>query len=74
MFHIPEAGLLLIIGIDQFFDMGRTATNVVGNSIATAVVAKFENEVEPADAMPEPDLVSEKQRLAHEPHIGVRTV
>lgn len=74
MFHIPEAGLLLIIGIDQFFDMGRTATNVVGNSIATAVVAKFENEVEPADAMLEPDLVSEKQRLADEPRIGVRTV
>ncbi|WP_055326083.1 dicarboxylate/amino acid:cation symporter [Ralstonia solanacearum] len=44
MFHLPEAGLLLIIGIDQFFDMGRTATNVVGNSIATAVVAKLENE------------------------------
>ena len=43
MFNLPEAGLLLIIGIDQFFDMGRTATNVVGNSIATAVVARLEN-------------------------------
>jgi len=42
MFHLPEAGLLLIIGIDQFFDMGRTATNVIGNSLATAVVAKYE--------------------------------
>ncbi|MGO4304168.1 dicarboxylate/amino acid:cation symporter [Cupriavidus sp. RAF12] len=48
MFHLPEAGLLLIIGIDQFFDMGRTATNVVGNSVATAVVAKLENETSPA--------------------------
>ncbi len=47
MFHLPEAGLLLIIGIDQFFDMGRTATNVVGNSIATAVVSKLENETSP---------------------------
>ncbi|MCA3183631.1 MAG: dicarboxylate/amino acid:cation symporter [Cupriavidus sp.] len=47
MFHLPEAGLLLIIGIDQFFDMGRTATNVVGNSVATAVVAKLENETSP---------------------------
>ncbi len=48
MFHLPEAGLLLIIGIDQFFDMGRTATNVVGNSVATAVVATLENEASPA--------------------------
>jgi Na+/H+-dicarboxylate symporter len=51
MFHLPEAGLLLIIGIDQFFDMGRTATNVIGNSIATAVVAKYEEEHAP-NALP----------------------
>jgi len=44
MFHLPEAGLLLIMGIDQFFDMGRTATNVVGNSLATAVIAKLEGD------------------------------
>ena len=37
-------GLLLIMGIDQFLDMGRTATNV-GNSITTAVVAKWEGEL-----------------------------
>jgi Na+/H+-dicarboxylate symporter len=41
-FGIPEAGLLLIMGIDQFLDMGRSATNVIGNSIATSVVAKWE--------------------------------
>jgi Na+/H+-dicarboxylate symporter len=46
-FNIPEAGLLLIMGIDQFLDMGRSATNVVGNSVATAVVAKWEGELEP---------------------------
>jgi hypothetical protein len=34
MFHIPEAGLLLLLGIDQVLDMGRSATNVFGNSIA----------------------------------------
>ena len=34
-FNIPEAGLLLILGVDHFLDMGRSATNVVGNSIAT---------------------------------------
>ena len=46
-FNIPEAGLLLILGIDQFLDMGRSATNVVGNSVATAVVAKWEGELRP---------------------------
>ena len=35
-FNMPEAGLLLILGVDQFLDMGRSATNVVGNSVATA--------------------------------------
>jgi Na+/H+-dicarboxylate symporter len=45
MFNLPEAGLLLVMGIDQFLDMGRTATNVVGNSIATAVVATWEGEL-----------------------------
>jgi Na+/H+-dicarboxylate symporter len=43
-FTIPEAGLLLIIGIDQFLDMGRSATNVIGNSLATAVVGKWEGD------------------------------
>ncbi|MDB5766981.1 MAG: sodium:dicarboxylate symporter family protein [Collimonas fungivorans] len=46
MFHLPEAGILLIIGIDQFLDMGRTATNVVGNGIATSVIAKWEGELD----------------------------
>jgi len=46
-FNIPEAGLLLIMGVDQFLDMGRSATNVVGNSIATAVVSKWEDELLP---------------------------
>jgi Na+/H+-dicarboxylate symporter len=46
-FNIPEAGLLLILGVDTFLDMGRSATNAVGNSIATAVVAKWEGELLP---------------------------
>ena len=44
-FHIPEAGLALLLGIDPLLDMGRSATNVVGNSVATAVVSKWENEL-----------------------------
>jgi Na+/H+-dicarboxylate symporter len=55
-FNIPEAGLLLIMGIDQFLDMGRSATNVVGNSVATAVVSKWEGELLPeAEAQREVD-------------------
>src|SRR6188508_1929880 len=46
-FNIPEAGLLLILGVDVFLDMGRSATNAIGNSIATAVVAKWEGELLP---------------------------
>ena len=66
-FNIPEAGLLLILGVDTFLDMGRSATNAVGNSIAAAVVAKWEHELLPeaeadarartldtSDAMPMP--------------------
>jgi Na+/H+-dicarboxylate symporter len=49
-FNIPEAGLLLIMGIDQFLDMGRSATNVVGNSFAAAVVAKWEGNLRPEQA------------------------
>jgi Na+/H+-dicarboxylate symporter len=41
-FNIPEAGLILILAVDHFLDMGRSATNVVGNAVATAVVAEWE--------------------------------
>jgi Na+/H+-dicarboxylate symporter len=40
--RIPESGLLLILAIDQFLDMGRSATNVVGNALAAAVLARWE--------------------------------
>ncbi len=45
-FNIPEAGLLLLLGIDQVLDMGRSATNVIGNAVATAVISKWEKELE----------------------------
>ncbi|GJI97991.1 C4-dicarboxylate ABC transporter [Duganella caerulea] len=44
-FNIPEAGMLLLLGIDHFLDMARSATNVIGNGVATAVVAKWEGEL-----------------------------
>ena len=49
-FHIPEAGLLLILAVDQFLDMGRSATNVVGNAVAATLVAKWGGVLEPAEA------------------------
>nr|WP_294846187.1 dicarboxylate/amino acid:cation symporter [uncultured Sphingomonas sp.] len=52
LFNIPEAGLLLILAVDHFLDMGRSATNVVGNAVASVAVAKWEgalDPIEPAD-------------------------
>lgn len=46
-FQIPETGLALLLGIDPILDMGRSATNVVGNSIATSVVSKWEGALDP---------------------------
>jgi len=42
LFHLPAAGVAMVLAIDQILDMGRTMTNVIGNSVATAVVAKWE--------------------------------
>jgi Na+/H+-dicarboxylate symporter len=67
MFNLPEAGLLLIMGIDVFLDMGRTATNVIGNSLATAAIAKWENKLGPAaedDAEPSLPVVSRPESAA----------
>jgi Na+/H+-dicarboxylate symporter len=41
-FKLPEAGLLLILAVDHLLDMGRSATNVIGNSVAAVIVAKWE--------------------------------
>jgi Na+/H+-dicarboxylate symporter len=43
MFDIPAEGIALILPIDHFCDMFRSATNVVGNSLSTVVVSKWEN-------------------------------
>jgi Na+/H+-dicarboxylate symporter len=46
LYNIPQQGLLLLLGIDQILDMARSATNVLGNSIAAVVVSKWEGELE----------------------------
>lgn len=66
MFKLPEAGILLILAIDQFLDMGRTATNVIGNSIATAVIARTEGD---------PDALTEhEQELVINPIASSKTL
>ncbi|AXL53748.1 C4-dicarboxylate ABC transporter [Paraburkholderia caffeinilytica] len=42
LFHLPAEGVVLVLAIDQILDMARTMTNVIGNSVATAVIAKWE--------------------------------
>jgi Na+/H+-dicarboxylate symporter len=62
-FNIPEAGLLLILAVDHFLDMGRSATNVVGNAVASVVVAKWEGELDP----PEPVDIEPPHAPSHRP-------
>lgn len=45
-FGLPTEPVFIILGIDALMDMGRTATNLLGNCLATAVVAKWEGEVD----------------------------
>ena len=51
MFSIPEAGLLLILAVDHFLDMGRSATNVVGTAVASSVVARWEGNLDPEEPL-----------------------
>jgi Na+/H+-dicarboxylate symporter len=51
-FGLPEQGLVLIVAVDHLLDMGRSATNVVGNAVASTLVAKWENELQPARPQP----------------------
>lgn len=46
-FNIPVEGIALLLGVDTFLDMGRSATNVVGNAVATAVVTRSEGMLQP---------------------------
>ncbi|MBB2981903.1 Na+/H+-dicarboxylate symporter [Paraburkholderia tropica] len=64
-FNIPEAGLLLIMGVDTFLDMGRTATNVLGNSVAAAVVTKWEGQLGPVLSEDEYEALATAREEAH---------
>ena len=45
-FGLPEEGLVFVVAVDHLLDMGRTATNVVGNAGAATLVAKWEGELQ----------------------------
>ena len=66
MFKIPEAGLLLILAVDHFLDMGRSGTNVIGNAVAASVVARWEGALKPEGS---PD-VDTRHAPAHVEHRG----
>ena len=44
-FGLPEGGLVFVLAVDHVVDMGRTATNVLGNAVASTLVAKWEGEL-----------------------------
>jgi proton glutamate symport protein len=59
MFHLPEEPIFVVLGIDALMDMARTSVNVVGNCLASVVIARWEGEfaleapaVETMDALP----------------------
>jgi Na+/H+-dicarboxylate symporter len=61
MFDLPVEGVALILAIDQFLDMGRTATNVVGNAVATSVITKWEGMLE----VEEPEFIEPLHAPSH---------
>ena len=68
MFGLPVEGVAIILAIDQFLDMGRTATNVVGNAVATSVITKWEGMLE----VEEPEFVEHPHAPAHTAADGKR--
>lgn len=45
LFHLPDAGLLYVLAVDHLLDMGRSGTNIVGNSVATVAVSRWEKRI-----------------------------
>jgi proton glutamate symport protein len=55
-FHLPVEGVFLLFGIDQLMDMGRTGVNVLGNCLATLVIARWEGETRAFENPPASEL------------------
>ncbi len=65
-FNLPVEGVAFVLAVDHFMDMGRTATNVLGNAIATSVITKWEGMLE----VEEPEYVPHPKAPAHTPSHG----
>lgn len=61
-FHLPKEGIALILGVDALMDMCRTSVNLLGNCVATAVVARWEG-VTLSEAGPEPEIVETEAQI-----------
>jgi proton glutamate symport protein len=49
-FGLPVEPIFIILGIDELMDMGRTSVNVLGNCLATVVMARWEGQFQPVEA------------------------
>jgi len=54
-FKLPDSGVALVLAVDHVLDMGRSATNILGNAVAAAVVARWEKQIQ---ALPDTDIAS----------------
>jgi Na+/H+-dicarboxylate symporter len=69
-FGLPLEGVALILGVDELMDMGRTTINVVGNCLATVVMARWEGEFDPDAAVIPPEEAPESLGIEQEPGVG----
>ena len=64
-FDLPVEGVAFILAVDHFMDMGRTATNVLGNAIATSVITKWEGMLEVEEPIDVPHPKAPTHTAAH---------
>ena len=64
-FGLPIEGIALLLGVDTFLDMGRTATNVIGNAVATVVITHWEGMLQPPMAPDAPIAVAPHDTPEH---------
>jgi proton glutamate symport protein len=73
-FGLPAWPIMAILGIDELMDMARTSVNVIGNTLASCVIARWENEFDDAKAIAfedNDDIIDEKPVLIREPFISL---
>jgi proton glutamate symport protein len=67
-FHLPLEGVALILGVDAFLDMARTSVNLIGNCLASAVIARWEGELKVGEGGSRPHGMKEAPILAEHTH------